>query len=558
MLTRSRLRSFILVHLILFTLVVSSPGITPANREYFFTAETGFTVLSGPWDIASADLDNDGHMDLVTANRYSSSVSVALNDGTGGFGSAWTYAVGYKPWELDLADLDGDGDEDIAVTLTDIEVAGPPKDDYDLVAVLFNDGSGGFSGLERYPIGNEPRTVFLADLGEDGNGDVDIITANEQNSSSISVLFNDGSGAFSNATNYSLGLTPRSLFVADLNGDGFNDTVTANKIHDNVTVLFNNGTGFFENTTSVSVGWGPWDVFVENITGNPANDIVVLNKHHGTVDIQENDGTGNFVLRAQYDIGDNNSVYLAVGDADLDGHLDIMCSSVGHDLLTVLFYNTTTSSYQRIQRTVAGGPRSFVLADLGVGKPGFMNIATANVGQNSVSILVSDVPPTISIIEPDGIDDTVEFEFRIEWEDYDPDSNAVVTLYYYRAGPTPSETSLGSFFEDDPADFLTWNVSSLDEGNYYIKIVISDDFSSVTVSSNGSITVDFPAPGKPPGDTSASPGLIVVAIVGAVLLVIVLYLILRKKPKPTETSAPVQQEQTEQMTPSPDAVPSRP
>jgi hypothetical protein len=550
MLTQGNHRLFISISISLIVLFAVFSSSSPANREDLFTADTAFTVLSGPWDIKSADLNDDGHLDLVTANRNSSSVSVALNNGDGTFGSAWTYAVGYKPWEVDTADLDGDGDEDIAVTLTDIEVGGPPKDDYDLVSVLFNDGNGGFSGLETHPIGNEPRTVFLADLGEDGNNDIDIITANEQTTSSISVLFNDGSGVFSPAINYSLGLTPRSLFVADLNGDGFNDAVTANKIDDNVTVLFNDGYGSFNNSTDVPVGRGPWDVYLENITGDSSKDIIVLNKHDGTVQIQENDGTGIFSFRALYSIDNNNSVSLSVGDADMDGNKDILCSSMGDDLLTILYYNTTTSTYQRIQRTVEGGPRSFVLADLGVGRPGMMNIATANVGGNRVTILVSDVPPTIQVTIPD---DLVEFEARIEWIDYDPDSDATIQLYYYREH-TAFTFLIGTFSEDDDDDFYIWNVSLITEGTYIIKAMINDDFSS---SHNESlpITVDRPSPPPDVPDTDASPGLIIAAIVGVVLMIIIFYLLFRKKPKPTEGLPP---EHTELIQPSPDAVPRGP
>ncbi len=544
MLERRHIDWGISVSIALMMLIVPFTGTIPAQRENLFTTRMDFTILSGPWDIASADLNDDGLMDLVTANRYSGSVTSAINEGDGAF-DTWNHVTGYKPWELDLADLDGDGDEDIVVSLTDLQVIGPPQDDYDLVAVLFNDGSGDFSTAQYYAVGNNPRTVFLADLGEDGNNDVDIITANEQTTSSVSVLYNDGFGNFSAATNYSLGIEPRSLFVADLNGDGFNDTVTANKEDDNVTVLFNDGFGTFVNFTDINVGTGAWDVFLEDVTGDPAKDIIVLNKHDGMVEIQENDGSGNFSFRMLVNIQNSNSVYLVVGDADLDGYQDIMCSSMGDDLLTLMFYNTTTSSYQRIQRSVDGGPRSFVLADLDVGSPDKLNIATADVGGNSVTILVSDVPPTISILEPDGIDDIVEFEFRIEWEDYDPDSNANVHFYYFSSDDATTFVSLGSFFEDDHIDFLVWNVSSMDEGDYYIKAEISDDFNSMYIISDGPITVEFSDVETTDGG-APSMGLVVVGIVGAILMIIVFYLIFRKKPEPTEKPSEEKQSQEEQ------------
>ncbi len=540
MLKNQHLEWVISVFITLLVLIVPLTNTLYAQREYLFTAKTGYTVLSGPWDIKSADLDDDGHMDLVTADRYSGTVTVALNSGTGNFDDAWSYPVGYRPWELDLADLDDDGDNDIAVTLTDLEVSGPPEDDYDLVAVLFNDGSGGFSGLRQYPIGNEPRTVFLADFGEDGNGDVDIITANEQATSSVSVLFNDGYGNFSDAINYSLGIEPRALFVADLNGDGFNDTVTANKMDDNVTVLLNDGSGNFGNITSIRVGWGPWDVFLENIVGDSSKDIIVLNRYSGFVEIQENDGSGNFSFRAQYNIENNNSVYLLVGDADLDGYLDILCSDINDDLLTIFFHNTTSSSYQKMQRTVEGGPRSFVLADLGIGRPGTLNIATANVGGNSVTILVSDVPPTIEMVTPYYATET---EVRIEWNDYDPDSNASIELYYYPVGQPDESVLLATINEDEGDDFYVWNVSSVEEGDYQFRVTIYDDFSAES-HSFGAITVQREPPSSDDVYTGPSPGLIIVAIIGTILMIIVFYFIFRKKPEPTEEAPkgePVQQ-----------------
>ena len=529
---QSRLPRYIAtISIVILVLAFSSNSF--AQWEDLFTAHTSFNVLSGPWDITAGHLNGDGFLDLATANRNSGSVGVALNSGLGSYESTWNYATGLKPWELDLADLDGDGDEDIAVTLTGFEVTGPPADDYDFVAVLFNDGNGSFSGLARYPIGNEPRTVFLADLGEDGNGDVDIITANEQATSSVSVLFNDGLGGFSPATNYSLGITPRSLYVADLNGDGFNDTVTANKNDDNITILFNDGFGTFGNFTNIDVGSGAWDVYLDDISGSPAKDIIVLNRYDSTVEIQENNGTGNFSFRAQYFIWNNNSVYLQVGDADLDGHKDIMCSSMADDLLTILFYNTTSSSYDVIQRTVSGGPRSFVLADLDIGKQGFMNIAAARVGDNAVSVILSDAIPSVTILEPDGVDDVVNFEFRIEWEDYDPDSNAVIYIYYHKAGAPTQTTSLGVFSEDDAIDYLIWNVSSVDDGEYYIRFDISDDHNTVIVTSDGPITVQHPEP-EPTDDTNPSLGLIIAGMIGAALIIVILYILIRRKPEPTE------------------------
>ena len=39
-------------------------------------------------------------------------------------------------------------------------------------------------------------------------------------------------------------------------------------------------------------------------------------------------------------------------------------------------------------------------------------------------------PPSIDLIEPDGIEDTANAGYTVRWTDRDPDSDAVIALYY--------------------------------------------------------------------------------------------------------------------------------
>ena len=63
---------------------------------------------SNPHDVLTADLDGDGHLDLVTANYYGTSYR-PLGSGDGTFGDRLTYATGGNPTDVQVADLDGDG-----------------------------------------------------------------------------------------------------------------------------------------------------------------------------------------------------------------------------------------------------------------------------------------------------------------------------------------------------------------------------------------------------------------------------------------------------------------
>ena len=64
--------------------------------------------------LALADLDNDGNLDLVSANREGDNVGVLLGAGDGTFGTASNFAVGGAPTGVTVADFNADGELDIA------------------------------------------------------------------------------------------------------------------------------------------------------------------------------------------------------------------------------------------------------------------------------------------------------------------------------------------------------------------------------------------------------------------------------------------------------------
>ncbi len=60
-----------------------------------------------------ADLNADGHPDLLTANSGSNDVSVLLGRGGGTFTAAQVFAVGRYPLSVAVADLNGDSHPDL-------------------------------------------------------------------------------------------------------------------------------------------------------------------------------------------------------------------------------------------------------------------------------------------------------------------------------------------------------------------------------------------------------------------------------------------------------------
>lgn len=138
---------------------------------------------------------------------------------------------------------------------------------------------------------NNNGCVATGDFDKDGN--LDAVVSNYGSSSSdfassVTVLFGNGAGAFSNQVEYSTGANQHINFVAvgDLDGDGFEDIVATSSNADNsgsFIVLHNTGIGTFQVLAEQSSGgnravWGG----IGDFDSDGIPDIAICNLGSGT------------------------------------------------------------------------------------------------------------------------------------------------------------------------------------------------------------------------------------------------------------------------------------
>ena len=76
----------------------------------------------------------------------------------------------------------------------------------------------------------------------DGDGKLDLVETNPApGNGNLSLLLGKGDGTFQPATNYTVGTTPETVFVADLNGDGKPDVIVGNRTRATSPVLLERG-----------------------------------------------------------------------------------------------------------------------------------------------------------------------------------------------------------------------------------------------------------------------------------------------------------------------------
>ncbi|HEY3862253.1 MAG TPA: VCBS repeat-containing protein [Verrucomicrobiae bacterium] len=319
------------------------------------------TLSAGPSDfpvaVAAADVNNDGNLDLIAASA-SEFLSVLPNLGGGVFGASFTAPSSGDKF-VAAADVNNDGKVDLVA-------AGLAGAGTGLVTVLTNNGNGAFASNSAIALATEPAGLALADIN--GDGKVDLIVATNRGASAGAVLVyaNNGSGVFGLRNAINLPFSLSGLAVGDFNNDGTPDIAIAG-----LTNAFE-GTAFLAVYTNNGAGFG---VFFSTNTGfNPTSLIAADVNNDGRIDLIASDGT-TFNLRVYTNNGagfapfaslpaGNTPSTVSAADINNDGKVDLIAANSGFQPTLTVYTNNGNGFRLFSTNATAGNPVSIIAADL--------------------------------------------------------------------------------------------------------------------------------------------------------------------------------------------------
>ena len=126
-------------------------------------------------------------------------------------------------------------------------------------------------------------------------------------------------------------------------------------------------------------------------------------------------------------------------------------------------------------------------------------IATGQYGTSTASATVTlNCKPEIALATPARGDNIASDSFTIRWTDNDPDSNAMVSLYYDSDGHGTNGTLIIAGLNGDmdgSSDEYLWETSQLPDGIYHVYAVIDDGVNAPVISyGTGVVTIDRSPP----------------------------------------------------------------
>ncbi|MEW5850656.1 MAG: FG-GAP-like repeat-containing protein [Myxococcota bacterium] len=305
-------------------------------------------VGSSPWELALADFNGDGYLDVAVSDSYG---SVVVRQGPGwGNGSEVSLEADY-PGPLAVADVDMDGKPDLLFTRSNESYSAG------IVSVRRGTGNATFTNRGDLPMSDYTLSdVEVADFNRDGAPDILTLSGYEPVDRMVKLRLGRGDGTFGPVLEQGglagVGSGSVSLEVGDLNNDTIPDYVSA---YGNTLVAWlGDGTGT-GTETSYSITDFIYHCTLGDFTADGAVDVACATSPVGSDELLLIPGRSDGTLDVGSAVRSNvDFAYQLTGPVDFngDGHADLLVSNCS--VVTVMAGNSTGAFTQLASRPLDG------------------------------------------------------------------------------------------------------------------------------------------------------------------------------------------------------------
>lgn len=281
-------------------------------------------LINDPWSLSASDIDADGDIDIILgANPYDRITWYENTDGKGTYSTDKIITTSVEGlWAIFNADLNGDGHIDIlSASYSDDKIAWYKNED----------GLGNFSDQKVITTSTqELQTIFVSDL--DGDNDMDILSASSSDDKIAWYENIDGYGSKFSSQNIISDSADGaySVISTDIDGDNDMDVISASEFENKIAWYKNiDGKGNFssENVISSTANTVRYLLAVD-VDADLDMDLISASLRDDKITWYENlDGQGSFGSENVISAHADEVSSIAATDLDNDNDIDIISIS---------------------------------------------------------------------------------------------------------------------------------------------------------------------------------------------------------------------------------------
>ena len=516
-------------------LTLGTPTLSGSTPTLSFGDPRGYPTINWlPWEVTSADFDNDGTLDVATTTYgFDSELIVYLNTPQGLLKQPPMDIVidnSQDGQALAIGDFDNSGTVDAVVALSNQSLALVPvknvggqlaalakiptaKSASALVAGDF-DGDGILDlvsldipvGAQRtlstykgagdtnlsFTVGKPPvpfdinaARMTAADFDGDGKLDISVVAGTK-----IYVQQNKGGWAFQDfaGSPYTITTQGGPASVGDVNKDGKPDIVVGSTTEGKITILIGLGAGAF-NTTPVTVTHASWQTALAaaiadfNLDGNP--DLGVVDYVTGMATLMTGDGkTSPTFTKADSVVVSSSLSRVVAGDFNSDGVPDLATTSNVDSTVSVVPSKFATKATATVSSAQVVGQQSHLIVGQYSGAP---PVYLPKASDNYVTATAQSVATALTLLpispNPGSETQPVTLEAHLVPYNYQSLTTDNLAVGFYKGSETQPFVS-GTLVKG----VATATTEVLVKGNYTItaKFPGNDYFKSSSSADNGS------------------------------------------------------------------------